>query len=67
MDERQREIDPSLALRARGAQGGGDARSSEGPTRRTVLGRGSKILVYATPLVQMVRPKQALAAYGVYS
>ena len=39
----------------------------EGPTRRTVLGRGTKILVYTTPLVQLIFPSKAMAAYGAYS
>ena len=44
-----------------GAVGGGR------PTRRTVLGRGARLLVYTAPLVQLFRPSEALAAYGVYS
>lgn len=34
------------------------------PTRRTMITKGGKLLVYTAPLVQLFRPSQALAASG---
>jgi len=34
-------------------------------TRRSILTRGAKLLVYAAPVIQLVRPTQALAASGM--
>jgi hypothetical protein len=35
------------------------------PTRRTVVTKTAKLLVYSAPLIQLFRPSQALAASGV--
>lgn len=34
------------------------------PTRRAMLRRGGKLLIYAAPLIQVFRPTQALAGSG---
>lgn len=35
------------------------------PTRRSVLRRGGRLLVYTAPLVQLFHPTQALAVSGL--
>ncbi len=40
----------------------GQAASGEEPTRRSFVRKGGKLLVYSSPLIQLFRPKQALAA-----
>ncbi|MCH7525986.1 MAG: hypothetical protein IID39_00985 [Planctomycetes bacterium] len=37
--------------------------ASGGPSRRALLRKGAKVLVYAAPLVQLVRPQQVMAGH----
>jgi len=66
-DERSRSADRDIRPSTEGELAP-PARSGAGEmmhTRRAILTRGAKLLVYAAPVIQLVRPTQALAASGM--